>query len=218
MPTPPRFDEEITDFTLSGQANTVDGLPAYAPANQIYYVVSENAYYHYTETEDPGAPGTNIAQWQRYTYKYECATNDGSNIESTLPLLMAELPRFGSDNPNTTWVVPRTEHAGSALALLNRTNPSLLPDAIYSYPYNHHPFALRYAFYRGLQPDSQLAGYEYPLATPTAFNAHGDRVGKLHPRFQRNRRHIRPILGTLYRQNRQRQSSRKNPCPQRPFS
>jgi hypothetical protein len=172
-----RFDEEITDFTLSGQANTVDGLPAYAPADQIYYVVSENAYYHYTETEDPGAPGTNIAQWQRFSYKYECATNDGSNIESTLPLLMAELPRFGSDNPNTTWVVPRTEHAGSALALLNRTNPSLLPDAIYSYPYNHHPFALRYAFYRGLQPDSQLAGYEYPLATPTAFNAHGDRVG-----------------------------------------
>lgn len=171
------YDQETEDFTLSGQANTVDALPLYAPANQIYYVVSENAYYQYTETEDPDNPGTNIAQWSRYTYKYGCATNDGSKVESTLPLLMAELPRFGSNNPNTTWVVPRTEHAGNTLALLNRINPTILPNAIYSYRYLSHPFSLRYAFYRGLQPDSQLAGYEYALATPTAYNAHGDRVG-----------------------------------------
>lgn len=173
-----RFDEEITDFTLSGQANTVDGLPAYAPANQIYYVVSENAYYQYSETEDPDNPGTNLSQWKRYTYKYGCNTNDGSKCESTLPLLMAELPRFGSNNANTTWVVPRTEHAGNTLALLNRIIPTAIPFFdIYSYTYVSHPFSLRYAFYRGLQPDSQLAGFEYALATPTAFNAHGDRVG-----------------------------------------
>lgn len=173
------FAKTLESFTIAGTVDKFPALPdpATIPPNELYYVATENCFAYVSFTEDPDNPGQSLYAWQRYTYNYFCTTDaGGQNIESSIPMLMYTTPRYEATNPNTTWVTPRIETYANTQELCVYLTPP--PTGIlHTFPFLNHNFGLRYAYYRGLQPDSQFAGYSYALATPTAYNAHGDRVG-----------------------------------------
>lgn len=176
-----QFDADTADFIISGAEANIDQLPASAQPNELYLVTTENAWYKWEETDDPDNPGTSIKQWARYSYNYPCYNANAQNttqIESSLPMLMQEQQAYLNANPNATWVTPRIELLGNTFSLLSRWAPMIDPDAVYTYRMLNNKFGIRYAFYRGLQPDSTMAlGTEYALATPTPYNAAGTQVG-----------------------------------------
>lgn len=169
------YNLSLSEYTLTDSVVNIDNLPAGPePPTDLYYVITENAFYRYTTTEDPNNPGTDIETWVRYTYNYNCYNKNGKGkkIESSLPLLPYEQVRYNAINPAITWVTPRIEAFGNTSVLYNPTGTYPAVD------FFGHPQSLRYAFYRGLRPDSSNAiNTEYALATPTKYDAAGTQCG-----------------------------------------
>lgn len=172
--------KEIENFTITDTVANLNDLPAPAGIlpNELYFVAAQNAFYNVVAEEDPNNPGNFDYAWALYTYNYLCTPDaGGEQLDSSLPVLMTETHRYDAANPNTTWLLPKYEVYANTQELATLFAPPPPVGIFFTQKFMGNPFNLRYAFYRGMQPDSAMAGYTYPLATPEAYNAAGTRIG-----------------------------------------